>query len=269
MRRHNGNNRRRRSIVENDNPDRWLISYADFITLLFAFFVVMYAISSINEGKYRVLSDTLVTAFKTEPRPGAADASLQQPHEKAGQRESSTPLRIEPVPDENPERRMNRIADQVRQNLQPLIDQDMIAVTHNNLWVEVEINTALLYSSGSAALEPEAYMPLRKLAGVLKDLSNHIDVEGYTDNLPISTTVYPSNWQLSAARAASVVQLFIQNGISPERMTVIGYGEFRPKAANDTPEGRRQNRRVRVVILADKYARHMMEIERLTPPVNR
>ena len=133
----------------------------------------------------------------------------------------------------------------------------------------MEINTAILYSSGSAALEREAYLPLQKLAGVLKELPNHIDVEGYTDNQPISTTVYPSNWELSAARAASVVQLFIQNGVAPERLSVIGYGEFRPKVANDTFAGRRQNRRVRVVILADKQARRMLEIERHASPDSR
>ena len=269
MRRRHDNGRRRRSIVENDNPDRWLISYADFITLLFAFFVVMYAISSINEGKYRVLSDTLVAAFKTPPR-APEPIQVGKPTEPTpGQADNAgipKPIRVEPTPGETQERRMARIASRVRQNLQPLIEQDMISVTHNSLWVEVEINTAILYSSGSAALEPEAYTPLQKLAGVVRDLPNHVDVEGHTDNLPISTPVYPSNWELSAARAASVVQLFIQNGVAAERLSVIGYGEFRPKAANDTLAGRRQNRRVRVVILADKNARRMLEIEQAAPP---
>ncbi|MBI1425380.1 MAG: flagellar motor protein MotD [Gammaproteobacteria bacterium] len=266
MRRDRNNKRRKRSIVESDNVDRWLVSYADFITLLFAFFVVMYAISSVNDGKYRVLSDTLVEAFKTPPK-AIVPIQVGQPVDgQSPAAETSVgvpkPIRVEPVPAEQPpQHHMIQLANRIKRNLQPLIDKQLIKVTSNKLWVEVEINTSILYSSGSAELELEAFDPLKKLAGMLQRLPNYIDVEGYTDNLPINNSVYPSNWELSAARAASVVQLFIKNGVDPDHLSVIGYGEYRPIADNKTVEGRRQNRRVRVVILADKNARRMQEIE--------
>lgn len=272
MRRHK-ENRRKRSVVENDNPDRWLVSYADFITLLFAFFVVMYAISSVNEGKYRVLSDTLVAAFKTPPK-SIQPIQIGKPIEKTTPMEAPVgipkPIKVEPaIPATDvgrQERRMARIARKIRRDLSTLIDKKLIKVSHNNLWVEVEINTSILYSVGSSVLEEEAFPTLIKLAKVLKDLPNYVDVEGHTDNQPISTPVYPSNWELSAARAASVVHLFARHEVAPDRLSAIGYGEFRPVTANDTVEGRRSNRRVRVVILADKNARRMGEIEGTPAP---
>ena len=157
---------------------------------------------------------------------------------------------------------MARIADRVRASLSPLIDKNFIKVTHTRLWVEIEINTSILYSSGSAELEIEAFTPLKKLSEVLRKLPNHIDVEGYTDNLPINTPVYPSNWELSASRAASVVHLFAKQGVSPNRLAAIGYGQFRPIGDNNTLKGRRQNRRVKVIILADKDSRRVAEIDK-------
>jgi chemotaxis protein MotB len=159
---------------------------------------------------------------------------------------------------------MARIAERVKESLQPLIDREEIKVTHNKLWVEVEIKSSILFSSGSAELEPEAYTPLKKLAKILYKLPNHIDVEGHTDDLPIRTPVYPSNWELSASRAASVVHLFTKQGIPAENLAAIGFGEFRPVASNDTISGRRKNRRVKVLILADKNARRAAAIDNTT-----
>jgi chemotaxis protein MotB len=121
--------------------------------------------------------------------------------------------------------------------------------------VEVEINTSLLYSSGSAELEDEAIPVLRDLAGILQRYPNQIQVEGFTDNLPINNYIFPSNWELSAARAAGVVHLFMRSGVQPDRMSAIGFGEFRPIADNISPEGRRKNRRVVLVIMSQKMDR--------------
>lgn len=270
MARHLHQSRRKRSIEQSENVDRWLVSYADFITLLFAFFVVMYAISSINEGKYRVLSDTLVAAFKTPPKapePIQIGKPVDEPVAVPQTQGVPKPIRVEPPRVDKQERIMANIAQQVKQNLQPLIDKDFIKVTHNKLWVEVEINTAILFSSASAELEIEAFEPLKKLASVLQPLPNHIDVEGHTDNLPISNQIYPSNWELSAARAASVVHLFTKQGIAPDRLAAIGFGEFQPISENNTVDGRRANRRVKVVILADKNARRVSVIEDTSPSI--
>lgn len=266
MPRHHDKRQRKRGIVENDNVDRWLVSYADFITLLFAFFVVMYAISSINDGKYRVLSDTLIEAFKTPPKsilPVQSGKPMQNPSPSVENKIGvPKPIRVEPAaPPAPPQSHLIQIANRIKRNLQPLIDKHYIKVTSNKLWVEVAINTSILFSSGSAELEPEADGPLKKLAAMLAGLPNYIDVEGYTDNIPINNDVYRSNWELSAARAARVVEMFIKTGVNPQHLAVIGYGQYRPIADNNTVEGRRQNRRVAIVILADKNARRMQEIE--------
>lgn len=256
----------RRTVEEHNNVDRWLVSYADFITLLFAFFVVMYAISSINEGKYRVLADTMVAAFNTPPKstePVQIGKTIERISEQQAANGIPKPIRVEPPRPiaEQQSQQMNKIAEQVQQSLKPLIDRGLIKINRNNLWVEVEINTSILFSSGSAQMETEAYDPLNKLALVLKSLPNYVDVEGHTDNFPIKTSVFPSNWELSAARAASVVHLFTRQGVAPERLSAIGYGEFHPTGDNNTVDGRRQNRRVSIVILADKNARRMAAIE--------
>lgn len=265
MRRKRQSRRENRTLETAENVDRWLVSYADLLTLLFAFFVVMYAISSINEGKYRVLSDTLVAAFKVPPKSNEP-IQVGKPLEKTGMEKKvigvPKPIRLEKPKSLNQDKKMAQIAEQVRESLKSLADQKLIKISHNKLWVEIEINTSILYSSGSAELEIEAYTPLKKLSEVLKKLPNHIDVEGHTDDLPIKTREYPSNWELSASRAASVVQLFVKQGIKPERLSAIGYGQYRPIAENNSVLGRRQNRRVKIVILADKHSRRVAEIDK-------
>jgi chemotaxis protein MotB len=118
----------------------------------------------------------------------------------------------------------------------------------------VEIRTDFLFSSGAATLAPSADSILRQISESLKPFPNPIRVEGHTDNRPINTPAYPSNWELSSARAATVVQLFMQSGIDPRRLAVIGLGEYRPTQSNDTPEGRNANRRVVLVILSGEGA---------------
>lgn len=255
--------RRRRRQEEHENTDRWLVSYADFITLLFAFFVVMYSMSSINEGKYRVLSDTMEEAFKTPPK---SPDPIQIGEERKTLKTVETPvdeislIGIKPDITQHGQQ-MEHIADELQRNLAPLVNKKLIKITRNKLWVKVEMNNRILFTSGNAHLTERGYPILQELAEVVRNLPNHIDVEGHTDNRPIRTSIYPSNWELSAARAASVVHLFTRNGVDPKRMSAIGYGQYRPIADNNTAQGRRRNRRVVVVILADKNARRMMEIE--------
>ncbi len=256
--------RRRHTEEESDNTDRWLISYADFITLLFAFFVVMYSMSSINDGKYRVLSDTMVAAFNTPPKsPDPIQIGAQQKSLRPVEDLLEKPEIIKVLPPPAVEQNQTaRIARKIRAAIQPLIDKNLVKVNFDKLWVEMELNNSILFPSAEADLQPAAYKVLGKLAGVLKDLPNHIDVEGHTDNLPIRNERYRSNWELSAARAASVVQLLTRRGVDPTRLSAIGYGPYRPLVKNDSAANRRKNRRVVMVILADKNARRMLEIER-------
>lgn len=258
---------RKKSIPhETENTDRWMVSYADFVTLLFAFFVVMYAMSSVNEGKYRVLSDTMNEAFKVAPKsPNPIQIGKESKAISSGENPSLVvikPPKILPKPERTYEHEMKQIAQTVSKSVQPLIDKGLIKVTQNKLWVEIEMNSKILFSSADSELEEDAFPALKALATVLKKLPNSIDVEGHTDNVPISNELFPSNWELSAARAASVVHLFTRYGVNPRRLSSIGYAEYRPIGNNATAEGRLRNRRVKVVILADKNARRIVEIDR-------
>ena len=272
---------RRKQHEEHANHEAWAIPYADLMTLLLAFFVVMYAISSLNEGKYRVMADALTTAFGGAPRTisqvqvgnkqlqgGGFDSPsvIRAPSMTGGALADPTQLpsmashmRM-PVSAHNQEqlqraeRQLNQIADRLSQSLAPLVKQGVITVRRTELWIEVEINSDILFTTGSAALDASARNTLGTLADVLLDAPNGVRVEGHTDNLPIATAQFPSNWELSAARAASVVHLFADHGVQPQRLAMVGYGQFRPRESNDAPEGRNRNRRVMVIILADSAA---------------
>jgi chemotaxis protein MotB len=253
---------RRHKHEEHANHEAWAIPYGDLITLLLAFFVVMYAMSSVNEGKYRVLSDSLVAAFNGAPKtlepiqvgekqlgPGAdlaVNVALQPisgPPQRAIQ-PIAMAQRGQPQLDS-----LAGVADEVEQAMSDLIDRELVTVRRHGKWVEVEIRTDILFPSGVATLSPPAEQVLQQLAETLKPFPNSIRVEGHTDNRPINTPAFPSNWELSAARAASVVHLFTRAGMDPARLAVIGLGENRPSQSNATAEGRNANRRVLLVIL--------------------
>lgn len=258
---------RKKKPEEHENHERWLISYADFITLLFAFFVVMYSVSSINEGKYRVLSDTLVSAFDRtrDGLPIKLSSPLRPPiieRDIISPRRNDLDTEIEFAKSdssikasEKDKESLKNISEEVAKSLQPLIDKDQIKVKNNDLWVEIEIKSNILFGSGSAILSASAKPVLRKIAGVIKGYDNQIQVEGFTDNIPIDTDEFPSNWELSAARAASVVHLFSQDKVKPHRLSALAYGQYKPIATNVTPEGRAKNRRINIVILSDAIAR--------------
>jgi chemotaxis protein MotB len=282
---------RKKKHEEHENHERWLISYADFITLLFAFFVVMYSVSSVNEGKYRVLSDSLVAAFRSSARSvepiqvGELSKSSKQPGMIKGlidqsgnmhkfENKTLSPFKTEntntgfkgesmpPDSGDNLAKRRARetiykMANAIEKSMSKLIQQDLVAVRRNDLWVEVEIKTSILFPSGSAMLQPEALPILSEIADILKDFPNPIHVEGFTDSVPINTVAFPSNWELSAGRAASVVHLFTKDGVEPRRMAAIGLGEYRPIADNSTAEGRNKNRRVVLLIMESASADKM------------
>ncbi len=148
------------------------------------------------------------------------------------------------------EKAMIAVADQIETAVAPLMEEGLLSVKRTKDWVEVEINTSVLFTSGSASPSAQAVPVLRGLAEILGPMPNRIHVEGFTDNLPIKTSVYPSNWELSAARAGSVVRLFDLYGVDPSRMAAIGFGEHRPVSDNATAEGPARNLRVVIVNLA-------------------
>ncbi len=246
--------RRRKKQEEHVNLERWLVSYADFITLLFAFFVVMYAISSVNEGKYRVLSDTLSETFKaapTSPTPIEFNNALR---DKPSITEEPDFIDI-PIPEkdknltvpESPE--LDILSEEITRAVKPLIDDNLISIKKTDFWLEIDIKSSILFGSGDAKLSEDAEDVLASIALLVKSYPNDMLVEGFTDNVPIKTRKFPSNWELSSSRAASVVHLFEEEGVNPQRMMAIGYGEYRPLADNTTEMGRNSNRRVNLVIL--------------------
>ncbi|TBR37217.1 MULTISPECIES: flagellar motor protein MotD [Dyella] len=270
--------RRKKGHEDHVNHEAWAIPYADLMTLLLAFFVVMYAVSVVNEGKYRVMSQSIIEAFngnnktiqpvhsnnapQVAPVPSSRQSSTTPP--------SLTPHMAVPLPSralqpqitqpgvpihrDPGQENLARIQDQVQQALQPLIDKSLVIVRRTNTWLEIEIRTDILFPSGVAKLSPQADNTLRNIADILAPFPNPLRVEGYTDDMPISNVVYPSNWELSAARAASVARLFSENGVDANRLGIIGWGQTRPAAENDSTEGRNRNRRVLVVVLSDEQA---------------
>lgn len=239
---------RKKFEEEHENHERWLVSYADFITLLFAFFVVMYAISSVNEGKYRILSDSLESAFgkvtRVQEKPDGTQLQLPL-HGNLG---LPKPRVSEAVRRERAQ--MTGIARDILKVLAPLVSEGRVRVTQTARGVSVEINASVLFAPGEAKLTEQSGQALIAVAVILKNDRHAIQVEGHTDNLPISNVFFPSNWELSAVRASSVVRLFIDNGIAENRLQAVGHGPNQPVASNATPEGRARNRRVAVTILS-------------------
>jgi len=237
---------------QSDNHERWLVSYADFITLLFAFFVVMYAMSSVNEGKYRVLSNSLGNAFGNIPAvpelpPIDAQPPVQLKSQQIAARKNASQRRQQ--------EKMRDMAGDIMKVLAPLVKDGRVRVTQSSRGITVEINASVLFAPGQATLAESSSHTLRAVAQVVKDHEHEIQVEGHTDNVPIRTVNFPSNWELSTARASSVVRLFIDSGVGARRLTALGYGENRPVESNDTPEGRARNRRVMVTVLSAEAGR--------------
>ncbi|MHC6226614.1 flagellar motor protein MotD [Pseudomonas sp. X10] len=241
---------RRRQPEEHENHERWLVSYADFITLLFAFFVVMYSISSINEGKYKVISQALVGVFNDpersmKPIPIGDERPLSvKPAEPLVKDSDQVDAGIGQTSSDP----LKTISEDMRDAFGDLIKSDQMTVRGNELWVEIELNSTLLFGSGDAMPSDVAFDIIEKVARILKPFANPVHVEGFTDNQPIRTAQYPTNWELSSARAASIVRLLAMDGVDPARMASVGYGEYQPVASNDTAEGRARNRRVVLVI---------------------
>ncbi|WNV04470.1 OmpA family protein [Candidatus Methylospira mobilis] len=308
---------------EHDNPDRWVMPYADLSTLLFALFVVMYSVSSVNEVKYRILTTSVLNAFGQAPPPAAAlpipkpelelapatsnepaatlnetvasavapeNVMLQmsktlsqnpQPESGAGKGNNAPgapalpggdnlisiqpPLPAEPPgggpsannaaqqeeeETEQIKQQMDGVANDIRSALASMIKGGSVSVTRSNRGVRIEINASVLFTPGGYKLTEESIRALSATSQILAQKNYTIQVDGYTDNVPIKNSIFPSNWELSAARAGAVVRLFTQNGIADERLTATGHSANDPVQSNETAEGRAKNRRVTVGIMS-------------------
>jgi len=251
---------RRRRHDDHANHEAWAIPYGDLVTLLLAFFVVMYSISSVNTGKYRQLSVSLVQAMQ-----GAPDAAQQVDGSGFGEGmsvgvlnlpnpllERNRDVLINPIPliSEVPPRarRLHALGEQLTMAMGGLIDKGLVDVRVNDDFIEVELKSDILFASGVGDVSRAAEPVIAELSKVLHDVPNPIRVEGHTDDRPIHSPVFRSNWELSAARAASVVHLLGNGGVAASRLSVVAHAEQKPTRENESDAGRSANRRVVLII---------------------
>ncbi|KLU65889.1 motility protein B [Desulfosporosinus acididurans] len=257
--------RKRGEEVEKENGERWLLTYSDLITLLMIFFVVLYSMSKVDSEKFQAMAQALNSALSggssakiqlaTSPSGPAAippktpqsdtvkpSTTTQNNNQKAGQGNVDAD---------------NKSIETIKAKLDKFASdngiQSTLVTSVEERGLVVSIQETLLFESGSADITPYARNILEKVSTVLESSSNQIRVEGHTDNLPIHTAQFPSNWELSVVRATNVVQILQHDGVDPNRLSATGYGEYRPIASNDTEAGRAKNRRIDLVILRSKY----------------
>ena len=232
---------------EHENHERWLVSYADFITLLFAFFVVMYSISSVNEGRFRTVSDSIKAAL----HPIVSPPAIPTPFQVGNNKPSSI------VPNVVPSRDMAvRRLQQALKTLQASVRPETVQITEpGDSTIVLSLPELVLFESGAATLRAEAMPFLQALAEALVELDRQIKVQGHTDNIPIRSAQFPSNWELSAIRAVMVVRALGElYGVPSQNLSAVGFADSRPVTDNQTPENRAKNRRVEIVVLERKQA---------------
>lgn len=234
--------RRRLEDTRHVNHERWLLTYSDLITLLLIFFIVMFSMSTVDQQKYKELSKTL-----TEALHGTSVTNSVVGH----------PLVNQPVPAVVPYRQVNTLPDPALDRLyQKIVSyikvhhlQSDMSVMDQRRGVQITLKGVAFFGTASAQVRPDALQKISGLIPLFQSLPNAIVVEGYTDDRPIRTAEFPSNWELSAIRAMNVVHYLIAQGIAPSRLGGVGYGAEHPVASNNTKAGRQQNRRVNIVIL--------------------
>jgi chemotaxis protein MotB len=242
---------------EHENHERWLVSYADFITLLFAFFVVMYSVSAVNEGRFRTVSESIKAALNPMYAPPFSNTPFAIGDTK--------PATILPSLEMSREVAIRRLRA-VMQSFQSAVQyQFMEPVERRTGEIVITVPDSVMFQEGDANLRPEALEFLRALAEVLNELNRQVRVEGHTDNVPIRTAHFPSNWELSAARAVHVVRVLSElYGVPPSHLAAVGYADSRPLTPNLSPEDRAKNRRVEIIVLDTTTVPHGQSGEEAT-----
>ena len=251
---------RKRAHPEHENHERWLVSYADFITLLFAFFVVMFASSQTDKAKAQMVSDSVKKALEkggvsaavreilggTIDDKGKGNAMMKGPGGSEPRRKDDPgAVSAELVPSMN----------YLTKALQAEIAQGEIELHLEPRGLVVSLRQAAFFPSGGDTLDHKTFASLDKIGATIRPLPNSVRLEGHTDSIPIHTARVRSNGELSAARSIAMLELFSSRcQIPTERLAVAGYADTAPVAANDTEEGRRQNRRVDIVIVAQQIS---------------
>ncbi|WP_231493491.1 flagellar motor protein MotB [Alicyclobacillus macrosporangiidus] len=230
------------------NHERWLITYSDLITLLMIFFVIMYAMSKVDVAKFMTLQQSLAAALHQDheiPLKNLGKTGLVVPANPTDTGDKANTGASEQPHDQQ----LDNLYNQMKAYIEQHHLQDNVTIANEPRGVRITLRDVVLFDTGQAVIKPQARELLQGLVPFLQTLGNAIVVEGYTDNQPISTPQFPSNWELSAARAIGVVHFLAAAGVQPDRLSGVGYGEYHPVAPNDTEAHRQMNRRVNIVIL--------------------
>ncbi len=252
-----------KSVEEDEKLERWLVSYADFITLLFTFFVTMYGISRVDEQRLASAVISLQNALNSLGK------SQLWKVDNGVIPSGGAPIHIIPasIPKAEPKNSERAIFEDLSRKIQKDIEGlstekskntsfrgNQIGYLINESGLIIRIPERLFFDSGEAAIHPKVIPILDILVQSLGEIQNQIRIEGHTDNVPINTIHFPSNWELSTARANAIIRYFLtKHNFDPSRISAVGYAEFRPIAPNDNSEGRQQNRRVDVVVLSEGH----------------
>lgn len=239
---------RRRKHDSNQNEERWLITYSDLITLLLIFFIIMYAMSSVNQIKLQTLSESLQSALKKSdkiPLDHMGNTALLNAANAHNQGNKA------PVANNKENQSLDNLYQTVQQYIQQHNLQGNVSILNEQRGVQITLKDVVLFDTGQAAIKPGAQKLLQGLIPFFRKLPNPIVIEGYTDDQPINTAAFPSNWELSSARAVGVVRFIAGNGVTPERLSGVGYGQYHNLKPNDNDIDRQANRRVNIVILRE------------------
>jgi chemotaxis protein MotB len=241
--------RKRKKAFYSDHDEHidesWLIPYADLLTLLLALFIVLYAASTVDKEKYQSIMESFqseLTGTKIDNQQAGLSPNPSQPE---------VGLPEEAVKGETNEKELNVLRQQLESYINDNSLQDTVSLQETEKGIEVSLKDVVLFDSGRADLKERSYQTLNGLVGLINTVPNPISIEGHTDDVPAHNTIYSSNWELSAARAASVLHYFESQKVQANRMQFSGFGEYQPLYPNDSDENRQSNRRVTVVILRD------------------
>jgi chemotaxis protein MotB len=250
----------RHRATAKENHERWLVSYADLVTLLFAFFVVMFASTQTDHARAKEISRGVERALKEGATPPRIAAILGGTLDDKGRGNEKLKGPSFPMPDAAPAapplKDLDTAAELLRSRLQEEIQEGAVDVRVEARGVIIGLNSAIFFSTGDDTIDPAAYGTLKEVTDILNRLPNALRLEGHTDSVPINTPRFPSNWELSAARSIAMLRLFHEHfGVAEERMAVVGYADTAAIDSNDTEEGRRRNRRVDIVIVSESGLR--------------